>query len=140
MQKQIFVNLPVKDLTRATAFYEALGFTKNPDFSNDKGVAMMWGDSIFVMLLTRDFYKSFLRGKDVADPEKVSGVLLAIAMESKEAVQKFADTAKENGGDYFKTDSGVSEDMMFGYEVTDLDGNQWEPVWMNTDLNPQASE
>ena len=58
-------------------------------------------------------------------------------MESKEAVQNFADTAKANGGDYYKTGPDVPEDVMFGYDVTDLDGNVWEPIWMKPNFNPK---
>ncbi len=137
MAKQIYVNLPVKDLAKSTAFYEALGFTKNLTFSNEKASAMMWTDDIFVMLLTRDFYQTFLKGKIIADTQAANGVLLALTLDTKEAVQAFADAAKQNGGDYYKIESGVPEDMMFGYEVLDLDGNQWEPLWMNSDFNPQ---
>jgi uncharacterized protein len=138
MSKQIYVNLPVSDLDRATAFYEALGFTKNLTFSNEKASGMMWSDEIIVMLVTHDFYKLFLRDKEIADTSKTSGVLLAISLESKEEVQKFAETAKANGGDYFRVDYGVPAEAMFGYEVLDPDGNQWEPVWMNENFNPQA--
>lgn len=127
----------LKDLAKATTFYEALGFKKNAMFSNEKGSGMEWSDSIVVMLLTREFYATFLRDKEVADPQKTSGVLLALSFDSKEEVQAFADTAKANGGDYFKGEYNVPEDMMFGYEVLDPDGNQWEPVWMNPDFNPQ---
>ncbi|MDB5164179.1 MAG: Glyoxalase family protein [Candidatus Saccharibacteria bacterium] len=138
MSKQVFINIPISDLAKATAFYEALGFVKQPDFSDENASGMKWSDEIFVMLLTHDFYKKFLRGKDVADPIKTSGVLLALSLESKDAVQQFADTAKKNGGDYYQVDMGVPQDMMFGYEVLDLDGNQWEPVWMSSDFNPKA--
>lgn len=138
MTKQVYINLPVKDLKKSIAFYEALGFKNNPMFTDDKGAGMEWSDEIVVMLVTPAFYQTFLRGdKKVADPAKHSGVLLALSFDSKEAVQKFADTAKANGGDYFKGDYHAPEDMMFGYEVLDLDGNQWEPIWMNPDFNPQ---
>lgn len=138
MAKQIFVNLPVNDLAKATAFYEALGFVKNPAFSDENASAMQWSDDIFFMLLKRDFYQIFLRNKTVAHTNTTSGALIALSLDSKEAVQKFADTAKENGGDYFKAGPEVPEDMMFGYEVVDPDGNQLEPVWMNAEFNPQA--
>ena len=138
MAKQIYVNLPVTDLAKATAFYEALGFVKQPAFSNDMATGLQWSEDIFVMLLTHDFYKKFLKDKDVADPAKTSGVLLAISLDSKEAVQKFADTAKQNGGDYYHVDMGMSEEMMFGYEVQDPDGNGWEPIWMSPDFSPQG--
>lgn len=131
MTRQVFINLPVSDLGRAQAFYEELGFVNNPEFSNDKGVAMVWSDGIILMLLTRDFYKTFIRDKSVIDTQTQSGTLVALSMESREAVQVFADTAKANGGDYFSLDSGVPEDQIFGYEVLDPDGNQWEPFWMN---------
>ncbi|CAN5398176.1 VOC family protein [soil metagenome] len=139
MSKQIYVNLPVGDLAKSTAFYEALGFTKNPAFSDENASGMMWSDDIFVMLLTHDFYKKFLRDKDIADTGKTSGVLLALSLETKEEVQKFADTAKQNGGDYFQVDMGAPAEMMFGYEVQDIDGNTWEPLWMSPDFNPQAN-
>lgn len=138
MSKQVYINLPVKDLEKATKFYEALGFKKNEMFSDEKGSGMEWSDEIVVMLLTREFYATFLRSKEVADPAQTSGVLLSLSFDSKEEVQTFADTAKANGGDFFKIDYGPSEDMMFGYEVLDLDGNQWEPVWMNPNFNPKT--
>lgn len=137
MRKQVFINLPVIDLTKSTAFYEALGFTKNPNFSDDNASSMMWSDDIIFMLLTRDFYQTFLRSKTVAHTLTTSGALVALTMDSKEDVQKFADTAKANGGDFFKSGPEVPEDMMFGYEVLDPDGNQLEPVWMNPNFNPQ---
>ncbi len=139
MSKQIFINLPVSELERSTKFYEALGFTKNPVFSSDQASSMMWSEDIIVMLLTHEFYKTFLRGKEIADATKTNGVLLAIGLDSKEAVQKFADTAKENGGDYYRVDSGVPAELMFGYEVTDPDGHGWEPVWMSPSFDPQAA-
>lgn len=138
MNRQVFVNLPVSDLDRSTKFYEALGFVKNPTFSDDKGCAMMWSDEIIFMLLTRDFYKQFLKGKEVANTVATSGALVALSLESREAVEKFAETAKANGGDFFKAGPEVPEDMMFGYEVVDPDGNQLEPVWMNANFNPQT--
>ncbi len=138
MSKQIYVNLPVKDLAVSTAFYEALGFTKVPEYSDDKGSGMKWSEEIFVMLLKHDFYKTFLRDKDVADASKTSGVLLALSLDSKAAVQQFADTAKAHGGDYYKVNMMVSEDQMFGYEVLDPDGHGWEPMWMSPGFNPST--
>jgi len=138
MSKQIYVNLPVKDLAKATAFYEALGFVKQPNFSNDVATGLKWSDEIFVMLLRHDFYKKFLKGKDVGDATKTSSVLLAVSLDSKDEVQKFADTAKQNGGDYYRVDMGIPEEAMFGYEVQAPDGNTWEPLCMSPDFNPQV--
>ena len=85
--KQIFVNVPVSDLAKSTAFYEALGFTKNPDFSDDNASSMMWSEEIVFMLLTRDFYGKFLRGRSVVDGATTSGALLSLSLDSKEAVR-----------------------------------------------------
>lgn len=125
------------DLERSTAFYEALGFVKNPEFSDQNASAMMWSDSIIVMLLRHEFYQKFIGDRHVADTKDVSAALLVLSMESKDAVTRFAETAKANGGEYYRVDMGVPEEMMFGYEVLDPDGNQWEPVWMNQNFNPQ---
>ncbi len=137
MLKQIFINLPVKDLAKSTAFYEALGFVKNPTFSNDQASGLAWSDTIIVMLLTHDFYKKFIGNREIADTQKISSALIALSLGSKDAVQNFANTAKSNGGDYYKVDMGIPEDSMFGYEVVDLDGHIWEPMWMNEDFLPQ---
>jgi uncharacterized protein len=131
MAKQVFINVPVSDLKASTKFYEALGFTKYEGFSDENASSMQWTEDIVFMLLTRDFYASFLRGKTVADTQATSGALIALSLDSKEEVQKFADTAKANGGNYFMADQNKDLDFMFGYEVQDLDGNTIEPVWMN---------
>lgn len=131
MGKQVFINLPVSDLERSKAFYQSLGFINNPAFTDDKGAAMAWSEDIIVMLVTRVFYQQFIGSKTIADTATQSAALFALSMDSREAVQQFADTARENGGDYYKVDMGMPEDQMFGYEVTDPDGNHWEPVWMN---------
>ena len=139
MGKQIYINLPVKDVAASTTFYESLGFTKNPTFSDDNTSAMQWSDDIVVMLLNHDFYKKFIRDKQIIDAKATSGVLLALSFDAKEDVQRFADAAKSGGGDYFQVDMGMPEDQMFGLEVLDLDGHQWEGVWMSADFNPEAS-
>lgn len=138
MTKQIYVNIPVSNLAKATEFYAAIGFTKNAAFSNEKACGMVWSEEIVVMLVTHDFYRQFLRGKEIADTQTTSGVLLALSCETRDQVQKFAEAAKAHGGDYYRVDMGIPEDMMFGYEVLDPDGNQWEPIWMSPEFNPKA--
>lgn len=135
MAKQVYINLPVSDLEKSTAFYEALGFEKNLAFSDENASAMKWSDEIVVMLLKNDFYKSFIADKTIIDAKTTSGVLLALSMDSKEAVQDFADTAQANGGSYYKAGPEIPEDMMFGYEVADPDGHVWEPIWMNENFD-----
>jgi uncharacterized protein len=139
MAKQIFVNLPVSDLAASTAFYTALGFTKTEEWSSDEASSMQWSDTIIVMLLAKPFYSTFLNDRPIADTQASNGVLLAIPFDSKEEVQQFADTAKANGGDFYKTNTGMSDDQMFGYEVIDPDGHQWEPLWMSPDFSPHEA-
>ena len=97
MSKQVYINLPVSDLAKSTAFYEALGFTKNSDFSDESASSLMWSDDIVIMLLVKDFYSKFIGEKEISDTTSTSGVLIALTLESKEAVQEFADTAKATG-------------------------------------------
>ena len=97
MARMIFVNLPVSDVARATAFYEALGFRRNPMFSNEQASAMVWSDEINVMLLDRAFYATFT-DKTLIDAHTTSGVLLAISQDSREEVDAITEAALAAGG------------------------------------------
>lgn len=131
MAAMVFVNFPVTDVQRSTEFYEKLGFTKNEEFSAAEASSMVWDDHFWIMLLNHEFYSKFIKDKTIADTKKVSGVLVSFSMESADAVKKFGETAKANGGDFYKVDMGIPEDQMFGLEVLDPDGNSLEPTWMN---------
>jgi uncharacterized protein len=130
MSKQIYINLPVKDLAKSTEFYSALGFQINPEISNEDASGMTWSENISIMLLTREFYSKFIN-KTIADTQKTSSCLICLSMDSKEEVQRFADTAKANGGDYYIAEINQGLDFMFGYEVTDPDGHILEPLFMD---------
>lgn len=130
MATMVFVNFPVSDVKRATEFYEKLGFKKNEEFSNEETSSMVWDDNFWIMLLNHDFYSKFIKEKTIADARTTSGVLVSFSMESADAVKKFGETAKANGGDFYKVDMGIPEDQMYGLEVQDLDGNTLEPTWM----------
>ena len=130
MATMVFVNFPVSDVKRSTEFYEKLGFKKNQEFSNEDTSSMVWDDNFWIMLLNHDFYSKFIKDKKIADAKSTSGVLVAFSMESADAVKKFAETAKANGGDFYKVDMGIPEDVMLGLEVQDPDGNSLEPTWM----------
>lgn len=130
MSTMVFVNFPVSDVNRSAAFYEKLGFAKNNEFSNDEAVAMVWDDHFWIMLLNHEFYSRFIKDKTIANTQTTSSSLIALSLESADAVKKFAETAKANGGDFYKVDMGMSEDQMFGLEVQDPDGNTLEPSWM----------
>lgn len=131
MSKRVFVNVPVSDLERSKDFYTKLGFTNNPMFTDENAACMVWSDEIYVMLLRHEFYQKFIGDKTIADTGTQSAALFALSFDSRDDVQTFADAAKANGGDCYKIERGIPEDQMFGYEVTDPDGNHWEPMWMN---------
>jgi predicted lactoylglutathione lyase len=128
MQKMIFVNLPVKDLKASMAFYKALGFSNNPNFTDDTAACMVWSDVIFVMLLTHPKWKTFTSRP--IPPSTSSEVLLALSLDSRAAVDAMNDSAAANGG---TADINPKQDMGFMYNrnLADLDGHVWEAMWMD---------
>lgn len=135
MTKMIFVNLPVTDLPRAKSFYEALGFTNNPHFSDETSAAMVWSETIHVMLLTRAKWRSFT-SRPIPSATS-SEVMLAISCESREAVDRMNDTAAKHGG---MADINAKQDLGFLYNrsLTDPDGHVWEAMWMDPAAIPSA--
>ncbi|WP_344707989.1 VOC family protein [Sphingomonas swuensis] len=128
----IFINLPVKDVARSTAFYETLGFTKDPKFSNEQASMMAWSDEIKVMLLAHPFYSTFT-SKPVADAHATSQVLLCVSANSRAGVDAMVATAEAAGG---LPDPGPTQEMgemMYGRSFEDPDGHHWEVGWMNLD-------
>lgn len=129
MPKMIFVNLPVADLPRSRAFYEAIGFTNNPQFTNDAAAAMVWSDTIYVMLLTHDFWKTFTT-KEIPDAHVSAQMALCVTFDSREEVDAITKAAGGAGG---VADSSPPQDHGFMYQRSfeDPDGHAWEPVWMD---------
>ena len=137
MPKMIFVNLPVANLGRSVAFYEAIGGTKNEQFSNEQAAAIVLSDSIYVMLLTHDFYRTFT-SKEIIDSRTTSGVLLALSCYRKADVDAMIDKAVAAGG---KANPGPKQDFgfMYGRSFEDPDGHHWEPHWMDLSAVPQET-
>lgn len=133
MTAMVFVNSPVTDLSRSIEFYTALGFKQNKEFSNDEAAAMMWDDTFWIVLLTHDFYRKFLKNKEIADTQKVSAALNSFSLDSVAAVKAFGSTAEKQGGTVHYVEMGIPESMIYGLEVQDLDGNCLEPSWMKMD-------
>ena len=135
MPKLIFVNLPVTDLARAKAFYEAVGAKNNPQFTDDTAACMVLSDTIHVMLLTHDKYKQFT-SKQIADTHKTSAVLLAISEDSREGVDATLGKVLKAGGKEprDKQDHGWMYDRAF----EDLDGHTWEVMWMDVEAATKA--
>lgn len=127
----IFVNLPVKDLKRSVAFFEALGFDFDEQFKDDKGASLIINESIFVMLLTEAFFTSFTH-QEIADTSKENEVILALQVESKDAVDELVNKAIENGAEDKTTKlSDEEEAMMYYRRFKDLDGHLWEIMYMD---------
>jgi predicted lactoylglutathione lyase len=125
----IFVNLPVADLQRSTAFYEAVGGTKNPQFSDDTASCIVFSDAIHVMLLTHDKYLQFTP-RPIADAHQTSQVLLCITADSRDEVDAIIDKATEAGG--VADPSPKDEyDFMYGRSFEDPDGHLWGVNWMD---------
>jgi predicted lactoylglutathione lyase len=136
MPKLIFVNLPVTDLARSTAFYEAVGGEKNPQFSDDTATCIILSETIHAMLLTHDKYRQFT-SKPIADAHKTSQVMLCLSADSREAVDEMVSKAGSAGG---KADPGATQDygFMYGRSFEDPDGHHWEVMWMDMEAAKAA--
>lgn len=133
MAKQIFVNLPVKNLQRSIEFFTHLGYTFNPQFTDDKATCMIVGDNIFVMLLIEDRFKDFTR-KAICDAHKSTEVLLALDADSREAVDTMVRKALEVGGSIYAEPQ--DHGWMYQHSYADLDGHQWEILYMDISKFP----
>lgn len=129
MPRAIFVNLPVVDVARATAFYEAIGFRRNGLFSNAQASAMEWSETISVMLLDQAFYATFTT-KPIADAHATSGALLCLSRESRAEVDAIVEAAVAAGGRETRPPQDLG--FMYGRSFEDLDGHTYEPMFMDT--------
>ena len=127
MHSQIFVNLPVKDLHRAVRFYSALGYTFNPQFTDENATCMIVGENLFVMLLVEKFFRSFT-SKDIVDTSKATEVLTCVSCQSKQEVDELVAKARAAGGKVPREPQDHGFMYSHGYE--DLDGHTWELVHM----------
>ncbi|MEX3955974.1 VOC family protein [Trinickia sp. EG282A] len=134
MSKLIFVNLPVTDLKRSKAFYEAVGAVNNPAFTDDTAACMVFSDTIFAMLLTHDKWRQFT-SKRIVDAHADAQVLLCLSADNREEVSSMVDKATGAGG---KADPTPVQDLgfMYGRSFEDPDGHIWEVMWMDPKAVP----
>ena len=134
MNKQIFINLAVKDLQKSLDFYTALGFTNNPQFSDENGKCMVWSESIYVMLLTHEKFSSFAT-KPIADTKTNLAGLFSLSMDSIETVNKMMVSGVEAGG----IEPSEMKDYGFMQQRTieDFDGHTWEIFFMDMEKFPK---
>ena len=128
MTTQIFVNLPCRDLPKSKVFFQSLGYEFNPQFTDDKGACMVVSDSIYVMLLTREFFGTFTK-KPVADAHATLEAITCLSLDSRDAVDDIHAKALKAGA----KSAGDPQDYGFMYSraFEDLDGHQWEFVHMS---------
>ena len=134
MSRQIFVNLPIKNMERSQAFFKALGFSFNPQFTNEQGACMVIAEDIFAMLLVEPFFQTFTK-KPIADAMKTTEVLVCLSCESRAEVDEMVRKAVAAGG----TAPNAPQDhgFMYGHGFQDLDGHIWELAYMDLNAVPQ---
>ncbi|MFC5372306.1 VOC family protein [Brevundimonas faecalis] len=138
MNKLIFVNLPVTDLARSVAFYEAVGATMNPMFSDETAACMVFSDTIHAMLLTHEKFSSFT-DRAIPDAHKTAQVLICVSEDSREGVDGVIARAGSAGG---QADPNPKQDygFMYGRSYADPDGHIWEIMWMDPEAAAQGPE
>lgn len=134
MARMIFVNLPIRDMERSQAFFRQLGFSFNPQFTNEQGACMVIReDAIYAMLLVEPFFQTFTK-KPVADARKSTEVLVCLSCESRAEVDELMRKVLAAGG----TEPVAAQDHGFMYHRSfeDLDGHGWELMWMDPTAAP----
>jgi predicted lactoylglutathione lyase len=128
MSTKIFVNLPVKDLGKSIDFFTKLGFSFNPQFTDENAGCLVIGEDIYAMLLVEPFFKSFTK-KDIVDATKSTEAILALGVDSRQQVDELVDNALAAGG--LPSNDTSDQGFMYGRSFQDLDGHLWEVLYMD---------
>lgn len=134
MASKIFINLAVKDLKKSIDFFTTLGFSFNPQFTDEHATCMIIGENIFAMLVTEQRFKDFTK-KEICNAHKNTEVLMAIDADSREKVDEMVKTAVDAGGSIYMEPQ--DHGWMYGHSFADLDGHQWEVFYMDESAIPQ---
>lgn len=134
MAKAIFVNLPVKNLNKTIAFFKALGFKFNKEFTDKKAACMIIGKGMFAMLITEPFFKTFTK-KPIGNAKKSTEVLIAIQLNSRSEVDSMVKKAVKAGGSLYRKPD--DHGWMYAHAFADLDGHQWEPFYADYKKRPK---
>lgn len=133
MARKIFVNLPIQDMERSKAFFAALGFSFNPQFTNEQGACMVISEDIFAMLLVEPFFQTFTK-KPVADARRSTEVLVCLSCDSRQEVDALVKKALAAGGS--APNAPQDHGFMYAHGFEDLDGHLWELAWMDPSAAP----
>jgi uncharacterized protein len=133
VSRQIFVNLPVADMARSKAFFLQLGFTFNPQFTNDQGACMVIDENIYAMLLVKPFFQTFI-DTDIADATRSTEVLVCLSCASRAEVDELVKKAVAAGGKPHRQPQ--DHGFMYGHGFHDPDGHVWELMYMDPNAAP----
>lgn len=132
--KQIFVNLPVKDLNKSIDFFTAIGYEFNPQFTDQNAACLVIGDNIFAMLLVEEFFQTFTK-KELTDATRSTEVIVALSADSKAQVDEIVNKALAAGAT--PSNDPVDHGFMYSWSFQDLDGHLWEFLYMDQGAVPQ---
>ena len=133
MATKIFINLPVKDLGKSVSFFTNLGFSFNPQFTDEKATLMVISENIFAMLLTESYFQTYTK-KAISDAKTATEVLIALDAASKEEVEQIIAKAKRSGATIYAEPQ--DHGWMYQHSFEDLDGHQWEFMYMDETQMP----
>lgn len=134
MVSKIYINLAVKDLQKSIAFFKEIGFTFNPQFTDESAACMIIAENIFAMLVIEKRFKDFTK-KEICDARKNTEVLLALDVESREKVDEIIQKAVNAGGSIYMEAQDYG--WMYSHNFEDLDGHQWEIFYMDESAIPK---
>lgn len=134
MFRQIFVNLPIKDMARSQAFFKALGLSFNPRFTNEQGACLEIGENFYAMLLVEPFFQGFIQ-KPISDAHQSTEVILALSVGSRAEVEAVMVKAVAAGATRIPATKDYGFMVQDGF--SDLDGHQWEVFWMDEAAVPE---
>ena len=135
MHKQIYVNLAVDNLDRSKAFFSAIGFSFEPQFTNEQAACLILGENIYAMLLAKDLFKSFTR-KPLCNPMESTETLVGLSCESRGEVDALIERVRAAGGSVPRTAQDFG--YMYGHCFEDIDGHIWELIYMDPSAQAAA--
>ncbi|MBI4151373.1 glyoxalase/bleomycin resistance/extradiol dioxygenase family protein [Candidatus Woesearchaeota archaeon] len=124
MINQIFVNLPVKELTKTKKFFSSLGFAFNPQFTDEKAACLILGKNMYAMLLQEKFFTIFIPHKTISNARQSTEVLTALNVESRDAVDEMIEKVVNAGGKEYR--QAQDHGWMYARAFEDPDGHVWE--------------
>jgi uncharacterized protein len=134
MSSKMFVNFSVADVRKSMEFYTKIGFTLNPQYSDQNAACMGLNDEIYVMLLAKNYFKTFIK-KEITDSTKMTEVIVAITVDSDQIVDEIVNTALTAGG--FRSNDKIQRPGMYSWSFQDPDGHLWEVFHMATNVNKE---